>query len=365
MTAQTDYSVDDIDTTEPQAYFASARVSKQIFENSSIGLLYVGKHTSTHENGLIDIDGAFRTSEWQLAYQLARSYYSDPNRSEGDYAGSAGFTWFRQDWFTGIRGRYVGEKFDVDQVGFIPWRGTGELVALTGPRWYFDEGYIKSILIYGGGFLNYEKVDSFTDRAVLLGYNMQFRNNWGFEINFNTGRAKELDIEFDALEVSLSSWFSVSPAWHLNVWGGYSKTYNFSRDYLSFYSWIGTYFEWNATDILELGTTFETYVEGDPSYQIADITYNARPFFTLTPLNDLSFRVYLDMVYVRSTQQIGQTILGFLFSYNFLPKSWIYFALNEYRQRSPQTDPFGNTVVGPLSVTDRVGVFKVRYLYYF
>ncbi len=365
MTGGTDYMLDGRDTTELKAYFASARVSKQILENSSVGILYVGKHTSTCDNGLIDIDGAFRTSDLQLAYQVARSYYSDLSGSSGDFAGSAGLTWFRQDWLTGIRGRYIGENFEVNQVGFIPWKGTGEFVALTGPRWYYNDGSLKSISIYGGGYLNYEKVDAFTDRGLLFGYNMQFRNNWGFEINVSSGPTKDQQQEFEAFEATFSSWFNTSPSWHLNVNGGYSKTYNFSRDYLAFYSWLGSDVEWNASSLLEIGTTLNGFIEGNPSGAIEDITYNARPFLSVTPVNDLNFRVYLDVVYTRSSRQVQSTILGFLFSYNFLPKSWIYFALNEYQQRSDMTDTFGATVTGPLAVTDRAGVLKVRYLYYF
>lgn len=358
LTAKTDYVVEGDSLTEPQASFASARVSKQIFDNSSIGILFVGKHTSEYDNGLIDIDGAFRTSEWQLAYQLARSYFN----SEGDWGGSAGFTWFSPDWFTGIRGKYFGDNFNVDEVGFVPWKGTWELTGITGPRWYFDEGYVKSVLIYGGASLFHENIDAFTDRALVVGYNMQFRNNWGFEINTLVGREKAFDmavdtlVQYDSFESTLSSWFNTSPDWHLNVYGGYSKTYNFRRHYQAFFSWGGVYFQWNLIDILQIGSSLDIFAEGNPSNAIEDITYNTRPFVSVTPVNDLNIRTYLDIVYTRSTQQVQSTILGFLFAYNFLPKSWIYFAVNEFRDRD---------AAGPLEVRDRAGVFKIQYLYYF
>jgi hypothetical protein len=365
MTGATDYTLNGVDTKEPQAYFASARISNQIFGNSSVGLLYVGKHTSTYDIGLVDIDGAFRTSDLQLAYQFSRSYYRDQTGSSGDYAGSAGLVWFRQDWLTGIRGRYIGRDFEVNQVGFIPWKGTGEFVALTGPRWYMNDGHIRSISVYGGGYLNYEEVDAFSDCGLLVGYNMQFRNNWGFEINVSSGPAKDEDTLYRSFEATLSSWFNTSPDWDLNAYGGYSRTYNFSREYVAYYSNIGSEIEWNTTRFLELGTSLDIFVEGNPMNTIEDITYNARPFFSLTPVNDMNFRVYFDIVYTRSSQQLQQTILGFLFSYNFLPKSWIYFAVNEFQERSDTTNALGETVPGPLRITDRVGVLKVRYLYYF
>jgi hypothetical protein len=357
MTGTTDYVLDGADTTEPQAYFASARLSKQIFENSSIGILYAGKHTSAYDNGLLDIDGAFRTSDLQLAYQVARSYYNDRKSTSGGFAGSAGLIWFRQDWLTGIRARYIGDAFEVSQVGFVPWKGTGEFVALSGPRWYYADGYIRSITVYGGGFLDYEKVDAFVDRGLLIGYNMQFRDNWGFEINISGGPRKDQGKEFNAFEAALSSWFNTSPRWHLSVNAGYAKTYNFSREYLAFYSWLESYVRWNTTTFLELGTSVDLFVEGNPSNAIEEMTYNARPFVSITPINDLNVRIYLDLVSTHSSQQLQSTILGFLFSYNFLPKSWIYLAINEFRHRADDTDA--------LSVTDRDGVAKIRYLYYF
>lgn len=64
-------------------------------------------------------------------------------------------------------------------------------------------------------------------------------------------------------------------------------------------------------------------------------------------------------------KQMEQGILGFLFSYNFSPKSRLYFAVNEIRDRSDQYDLSGNLLPNRLHVVDRVSVFKLRYLYYF
>jgi hypothetical protein len=124
-------------------------------------------------------------------------------------------------------------------------------------------------------------------------------------------------------------------------------------------------FGWHALKVLDVGTSFNMFVEGNPDNKIEDITYNARPYFSVTPLNDLNIRVYLDNVYVRSTKQVQQVIFGFLFSYSFLPKSWIYLAVNEIRDRSSEYDGNGILLPNRLHVTDRVSVLKLKYLYYF
>lgn len=361
LTGAEHYETGGENISEPRAGFASARLKKQILDNSSLGVLFVGKKTENDFDGVLDVDGAFRTSDWQLSYQLARSI----KNSEGDFAGSAGFVQFKDKWIALARGRYVGKDFDVNHVGFVPWKGTGELTTLTGPRWYFKEGAVREMLFYFGGVLNYERIDNFTDRSAIFGFNMQFRKNWGYEINFTTGRSKDQNKKFTSYEATYSSWFNLSPKWSADAYGGYSRTYNFARDYLAFYSWHGSSFNWKALKVLDLGTSLNAFIEGNPRNQIEDITWNARPYFSLTPVNDLNIRVYVDNVYQRSTRNVRQVIAGLLFSYNFSPKSWIYFAVNELHERRPEYDIEGNVFSDRLRLTDRVGVTKVKYLYYF
>jgi len=338
---------------EPAAIFISGRIKKQILGNSNVGILFVGKQTTNNTYGVIDIDGAFRDAGWQLSYQIARSI----KNSEGDYAFSGGFTKFGESWMTFARGRYIGENFDIDQVGFVPWKGTAQFVGITGPVWLPRDGAVSQILIYTGPFLTYEKIDNYTDHGWILGYNMQFRSNWGFEIEANLGKSKDSGIKYDYNQFSLSSWYNINPKWSANLSGGYSNTYNFARDYLASYSWTRASFSWRATDILRVGTSLNLWIEFDPDKNVEDVTYNARPWVSITPINDLNFYVYVDNVFLQSSDKMESIFIGALFSYQFSPKSWIYFALNEGKNR--------DNSFRTMNLTDRVAVFKVKYLYYF
>ncbi len=361
MTNKVNYKDDDEDLVEPRAVFGSGRIKKQVFGNSSIGLLFVGKQTENNTYGVIDIDGAFRESNWQLSYQFARSI----ENSKGDYAGSAGLTFSTDKWLSYARTRAIGKNFDVQQVGFVPWQGTFEFVSINGPIWYYDKGYIRQMLMYTGPIIYYEDADLFTDYGWLFGFNMNLRDNWGYEINLSYSKSKDDGIEYNSYEATLSSWFNISPKWDGNLYGGYTRTYNFSREYLAFYSWLGSYINWRAFDFLELGTSYDMFIEGNPEGNIADITYNARPFISLKPVNDLNIRIYVDNVYSAESQRLESMIVGLLFSWNFLPKSWVYFAFNDFRDRSDRYDPTGNLLPNKLHVTDRASVLKVKYLYYF
>ncbi len=361
MTGEKKYTDNGIEKIEEKAYFGSARFNKQILGNSTIGLLIVGKQTKETTYGVIDIDGAFRQPEWQLSYQLARSVKND----DGDYAASFGLNYNSSDWLLLSKGRYVGENFNVQQIGFVPWTGTANITLITGPVWYFDNGTIRNILFYFGGGADYEKIDNYTDHVGVIGLNMQFRNNWGYEINLQYGKSKDSDVTFNSYQTNFSTWIGVSPIWNANAWGGYARTYNFSRNYLASYSWLGAYFGWRVIPTFSLGSEFRLFIEGNPDGNIEDITLNTRPFLSLTPVNDVNMRLYVDNVFVRSSDKLERIILGFLFSYNFSPKSWIYFAINDVMDRSPEYDSNGIMQQQKLHVVNRAAVLKVKYLYYF
>lgn len=362
LTEKVDYlDEDDEHQTEPRAFFGAARIKKQILDNSSIGVLFVGKQTKDNTYGVIDIDGAFRQSNWQLSYQLARSF----DNSSGGFAGSGGFLFSTTEWLSYARIRAIGKHFNVDQVGYVPWKGTAEFVSINGPIWNIDEGYIRQILIYAGPIFYYEDEDHFTDYGGILGFNMQLRDNWGYEINLSLTKSKDEGIVYNSYEATFSSWFNMSAKWNGNVYGGYSRTYNFSREYLAFYSWLGTFISWKAFDFLELGTSYDMFWEGNPEGNIEEITYNARPYFSLTPINDLNFKLYVDNVYSSESQKLESLIVGFLFSWNFLPKSWVYFAINDFRDRSEEYDINDDLLPARLHVTNRAAVLKLKYLYFF
>jgi hypothetical protein len=351
LTGEKDYVEDEVLTSEQTASYVALRAKRTIFENSSIGVLATGKFERNGDGeGVIDVDGAFRTSEIQLAYQFARSF----SRGKGDYAASVGLRSYQKNWMTGFRARAIGKEFQIDQVGFVPWKGTAEIVAFTGPMWFFDTGSLSQLSIYGGGGLGYEDADLYWDHIALLGVNCQFRANWGLEIDATAGRSRDGGVLYDGFEIDYSSWWNIAPEWNANLNGGFARTYNFDRNYLAPYRWVGLFVSWRPAHFLELGTTANVWSEGKPSGGTEDNTIDARPYFSATPVNGLNLKVYVDNVYTTGSSRIQNVQLGVLISYNFLPKSWVYAALNERRERPDDL----------LRLTDRAAVIKVKYLYY-
>jgi Domain of unknown function (DUF5916)/Carbohydrate family 9 binding domain-like len=350
-----------IKQTEDRAYFTSGRIKKTILDNSTVGLLYVGKQTGSNTYGVVDVDGAFRTSGWQLSYQIARSI----NNSQGDYAASAGFIQLGETFANFARVRFVGSDFDISQVGFVPWTGTTQVTPLHGPIWRPKSGPIGQIFPYGGIALYNKTYENYTDHGFLLGYNMNFKSNWGFEFDYSFLKTKDVGYIYDSYELDFSSWYNIDPNWNANLNGTIAKTYNFARSYVGIYQNLGLYFSWKPWNILEVGTSYNMYVEKKPDGSLQDITYNARPYFSFTPVNNMNFRVYLDNLYTTETDHLERVLLGVLFSYNFSPKSWIYFAVNQLNDRSPQYDQNGVELPQQMHLTAQAGVLKIKYLYYF
>ncbi len=361
-TGKKNYMLNNEMNTEPRAVFGAARLKKQFGENSTVGGLVVAKQTPDTTYAVLDVDGAFRKSDWQLSYQFAHSI----KNSLGGYAASIGFVSTGKNWWMLGRTKYIGNDFDINQIGYVPWIGTAEVTWLTGPNWILNKGYISEILLLGGFSTNYKHTENYTNRSGILDFNMSFRNNWRYEITLSYGRLKDRGIKYNSFEIDYNGNFNISPEWSADYSGGYTNnTYNYNRDYIAFYSWFGSDFQWNMTNSLQIGTSYNMWVEGNPSGNVEDVTYDARPFLSLTPVNNLNLRIYLDNLYDESSQHIQQIITGFLFSYNFSPKSWIYFAYNELDNRDNQYDPMGNLLPQKMHVAARAAEFKVKYLYYF
>ncbi len=360
QTEQTDYRSGGLPQEESRASFMAARVKSTLFENSSIGLLYAGKASAGRFDGVLDLDGAFRTPDWQLSYQLARSIED----GRGDFAGSAGFISISKTWLSFVRLRAIGNGFNVNEVGFVPWIGTTESAFITGPIWRPATGAVSQILFFAGAEVNYKDAELYIDRSAILGYNMQFRDNWGFEIDFSAGRSKDQGIIYNAFEVDLSNFYQISPRWDAQLNGNWGRGYNFQRNYLAFFTFLNTQVDYKPWNTLQVGTSYGMYIEGNPQGSVEDITYNARPYLSLTPVNDLNLRVYVDNTFATATDKLEGVLLGFLFSYNFRPKSWIYLAYNEAHDRSQQFDALGSPLPLRMHLVDRVAVFKVKYLYY-
>ena len=87
----------------------------------------------------------------------------------------------------------------------------------------------------------------------------------------------------------------------------------------------------------------------------------ATPRITFTITRDMNLEFFSEFVFATPAANLKATDLisnrlGLLFSWNFLPKSWFYIAVNDYRDQ----DEFSR-----LQLQNRIAAIKVKYLFYF
>jgi hypothetical protein len=345
---------------EENSTFAIARLKRKIFNNSSIGILYASKFSKDHNLSVLDLDGAYRTGDFQWAFQFARSF----NTIYNGYAFSSGVKYFTKDLFLAIRTKWIDSDFNVDEIGYVPWKGMGEFTTIFGPSWLFDTGPLKSLLLAPIFLSYYEKADNYTDVLGGAIINFNFRANWGMEFDLIAGKAKEKGIIFTQHSHSWNLWAS----WAQNYEFGYSIGANYEYNYNSdFLAWMGSINIWGSYvpfSALRLEAEGNSWIEYKPDGSLQEITYNIRPKMTYALSKDIHFRLFLDNTILRSTGKIEQVLIGGLLSYNFSPKSWLYLAYNDnydredYSRNNPTKDR-------NLRSLNKIIVFKVRYLYYF
>ena len=100
---------------------------------------------------------------------------------------------------------------------------------------------------------------------MIIGGNMQFRTNWGYETTISFGDSKDNNIYYAAREYSLSAWFNISPTWSVNFYTDFSHQYNFYRQYLADYWSNGGQISWSIFDFLNIGTSLNLYLEYNPA----------------------------------------------------------------------------------------------------
>ena len=252
------------------------------------------------------------------------------------------------------------DSFDVGDVGYVPWAGIKELTIFSGPFLQYQKGAL-STLWFGSGFSLFQEPGEKNDwsKSGFLIFNPKFRNNWGCSIVLRGGMYHEANTDYLSRGMNLSVWGN-SPRCDLWFGGNINYSYNYRRDFLAFQANTYHGFYWPIIPRVSLEVNSNFWVEWDTTNTIIAVWPMATPRidFTITPR--MSFGIFNEFVLTTPGTDFGKTEFlsnrfGFLFTYNFKPKSWLYIALNDYRTNQN----------GSLRLQNQVGAVKVKYLVYF
>jgi hypothetical protein len=254
----------------------------------------------------------------------------------------------------------VDDSFDVWDMGYVPWQGVTDVYIAAGParypktgpilRWYLEPGIVVT---------KFPESDNWSRLATLF-FEPQFRNLWGFNIFAEAGQQYEADTNYFYRNIETVIWSGLRASMNLHFGFTYSHRYNYWRGWIASQLWIWHYMSFVPTSRLSLITYGDFIVEWNPEGSIHAITPIWTPRIEYKISHNIDVSLYSEFVFRTeegklSTAEVASNRIGFLFAWNFLPKSWFYVALNDYRV---------DTNNG-LSLQERIAAIKVKYLIYF
>ena len=347
---------------EPRRGFAVLSGKFRLPDASDFGVLLTGTRAENDDyNTALGTDWSFRSGPHRGAVQTALS--NDAGRV--GWALNSGYSGYLGSFTASGKLAVYSDSFSVEDIGYAPWAGLKEFEVSAGPVWRGNGGAVRRMSVTPGvGFTQNPGSDDLSCYAWASA-SPQFRNGWGLQVSGYAGQAAEADTSFFARGADLSLWGNSLKHDH-SLGASFGHEYNYRRGYAAdrFFDWLTVnYYLLRRVAVTLSGNN---WWECEPSGQIVGVTSVVRPKLDFRIDSRVSFNVYSELVLVTPEAHFGDTELaanrlGFLFSWNFLPKSWVYVAFNEYEVDDTPLGGDGNV----LALADRVGAVKLRYLFYF
>jgi len=312
-----------------------------MFKNSDLGILYSEVRDESNSQGVLGIDGTFRTRELQLSSQIARS--------DSGYAELAKLDWYAPKFI--VTGKYENydQNFDIERIGYAPWKGVTEYYLSVGPQ-FFNIGPFYTLTTGVGSGRRKEADEPSWGYWINGWFSPEFKNNCGGSSYFYKGKSYEMNRWYEYYQTTISFWSDNRKVFVIsgNVWYK-SYGFNYRREYFASMGTNDLYLDWKVNPSLTLSFNLSNTLEWEPDGDLEELSWVLRPTLQYALSKDFHLRVYSEP---NTDTHIHQ--FNVLLSYNFRPKSWFYLALNETR----------NNTEGKMSPKDRIIVAKLRYLFF-
>jgi hypothetical protein len=340
---------------EPRRAFTALSGRGRLSPLFSGGLLFAGTAADTgRHNAVLGGDLGFDAGRHKAVLELAGSEYSGTT----GLAMNSGYMGYMGRFLTTASASWVGDSFSVQDIGYVPWAGQRSLKVMSGP-WWSGLGPVRRLYVIPGVTVVRQPGSEEYSYNGELWSNFQMRSNAGGELNAQAGRSFEMDTNYFARSVNVAGWTS-DLKYNINANVSYNHGYNYGRGFIADNyggSLWGTYYIAGKVAAM-LGVA--TFWELDPAGKVVAVTSPLSPRLDFRFDSRVNFNIYDNIVLATpgtsfDSTRVTANRVGFLLSWNFLPKSWLYVALNDFRMDSGEG----------LSLVSRVGAVKLRYLFYF
>jgi hypothetical protein len=342
---------------EPDRGFGVIRAHQRLFGNSNIGILASGTMADPDNyNYAIGLDGVYRRGFDQFIVQGA---VSDRNGQRG-WAFNSGFFGLLGSFLTIGTAEIISDSFDVTDIGFVPWAGQKQVILLSGPFKQWRSGFMNNLFAAPGVCAIQEAGDTNWSMIGLIEINPNTRSGWGCDLSLYYGPYYEADTHYTYRSICLSTWGRLFGQ-HVDFGGEYTYTYNYWRGFLAYRGIGWLTYNYALEQHVSIGMSSNFWIEWDTLGSMLAMTPRARPNINVRFNARMNLQVFSELVMATHGSDISGTELlsnrlGMLFSWNFLPKSWLYIALNDYRTQDEQ---------GSLQPEYEIGAIKAKYLLYF
>jgi hypothetical protein len=333
-------------------------MKKNVFKNSDMGILFSGMRAKSDDyNYALSFDGNYCSPNNQFSLQTAMS---ERNKKYG-WALSSGYYGLIKDiWSISSSVKIVDDSFDVSEIGFVPWHGLSRYLLSAGIVKTYPKGQVRQLSITPGFSLIKEPSESQFSKTGILNVNCVFRTDWSFYSGINYGKQYEMQQSYIYRDLYANA--SYNDAKHgINLGFDYYYGFNYQQGYPAYTgdNWLSLDYTIHPKVHLEL--TAEVWPEWDAMNLIRNATSLITPRIDYIINKSISLGIFSEFVTASEQAKIKKTNLienriGFLFSWNFSPKSWLYIAFNDYREQNDQ---------GSLVNISRIGAIKAKYLIYF
>jgi hypothetical protein len=352
---------------EPARRFGVLRAKHRMLGNSNVGLIASGTTASQDNyNYAVGADAVLRHGPSEFIFQGG---LSDKNGKRGT-AIESGYKGFVGKLLTLGTFEAIGDSFDVSDIGYVPWTGRQKLMLISGPFWTFPRGTFSNLFIAPGFVRSREPGSRRWSTLGTFEVNPNLRSHWGgdFEVSYGrnyeaTGNPQEPFVGYILRDVSFSTWGNLAGN-SINAGFDYGYSYNYYRGYLAWQgtSWITANYSFIPPLRFSLGSN--CWVEWTPANQVTQVTERFRPRLEYRFSPSMTVSVFNEMVSATPQTSWRQTRLlsdrvGMLYSWNFAPKSWLLFAVNDFGALDYSRNP-----AGVMTRQYSISALKVKYLLY-
>lgn len=314
------------DVTENNASFFVERVQWQANSQSVIGMQYAGKHDNSIDNQVLSIDGTYDSPTFQFSGQIAESKFNDLS----DIASATYFRYNSRKIYISGSSLKIGDNFDVSKIGYVPWGGIENYTLAAGPVFFPEKGLLTYASVKIAATAQKELGENLFSKSITFSLEGAFRNGWGAGLNYQWGKLYEYEDDYNPKAIGFFIQTDVSRRlWNiLSVYSEYS--YNYLRDYFGRNEYISDYFSSRLSDRFSLYFNSSVWIEHKPDGYVEQTTYRFRPGLSFSIKDGMNLSLYNEIP-LNKTNGLLSVRSGLSFSYNFLPKSWLYIAFNEWQ----------------------------------